>query len=613
MDCTSPFSDRLNSNYCPSENEIAEIESLIAAKRTIVEDIDRQIEALVGRRARYSKFIKEHSALLSPLRRAPTDVLSSIFSACLPPPSSTKRYKIHPAIAISHVCQQWRHLAIAQPLLWCNFEVFHPILPRPRSAASSNSLTPAALAFYRSDLAIYSRQLERVKDMLLAWLSRSASCPLTFILKSQDIPSLTYHSLGPSPPSINEAIVDTLCGVSNRWKSASFDLWITTPTSPLLRFSQLSPKDVPQLERVRHKVDFSPDMNWDDSRILEQRMVGIGLLGGPSIRKLAIDRLSLSPDSMSVDWASVTDLELDDSRLMLARTGQAVQFITSVLRLCHRLTRFAVNITGRSRSRIILPLETRISLPYLTSVSIRGKSVPSGFASSLQLPSLHTLSLLCEVDERTEPGLVEWITTFGDALTDVTLMYTGLTESALNSCLEHLPNVITLRLLEHHRTGFWRSDPAALDTDLEFDPSSYISILQRLTPRVNDDECELQCYCPKLQKFGFRMQDLVFTEEELVEFVTARRNLPLPPSSRLKSVIVKFSFRQQLDLREELERRAVDMEDFDLITKYNKMDQFYMSSAGSSTFPHEEELDDLPVEDQIIVTDIWLLDTSLLP
>jgi hypothetical protein len=220
---------------------------------------------------------------------------------------------------------------------------------------------------------------------------------------------------------------------------------------------------------------------------------------------------------------------------------------------------------------------------------------------------LHTLSLLCEADEHTEAGLVEWMTTFGEALTDVTLLFTGLTENALNHCLEHLPNATTLRLLESHRPRYWpaSNDTVALNADSEIDPSSHISILQRLTPRVNDYEHELQCYCPKLQKFAFRMQDVVFNEEDLVEFVAARRKLPLPSRSRLKTVIVKFSFRQQMDLREELRRRDVDMEDFRFITKYNTMDQAYIGSSNSfiSRF---EELGDLPVEDQIVVTDVWL-------
>ncbi|KAJ2930332.1 hypothetical protein H1R20_g6770, partial [Candolleomyces eurysporus] len=518
-------------------------------------------------------------------------------------------------MVLSHVCQQWRHLAVAQPLLWCNIDISLPFVPLPRYIGSSNALNPAALALHRADLATYRRQLGCTKDMLSTWISRSGGCPLTFTFKSWEDSSTDYHDADSTSRSINDAIVDILCGASTRWKSADFDLGIFTPTSPFLRFSQLSPQDVPLLEKIRHKIEFLSNMNWDEPQIREQYMANIGLFGGPSIRTVFIDRPSPSPSSMSINWATVTNLDLDDPHYSFEATGRGVHFITSVFKACPHLARISMNISSPGQwqnqndteSYISLPLKTRISLPNLTFVSIRGSPPPSGFASSLQLPSLRTLSLYCTTytlqDGQGGSGIVEWIRNFGDTIADATFLYSNLTTAALICCFEGLPNVTSLRLFDYgslrvRETG--HPNIGSQNPENDHDIRSYQSIVNILTPKVHVDEDGHQCYCPKLQRFGLRMHDVDFTEEDLVAFVAARRDSSKPTPSALKSVIVKFNFCQRMNVREELERRNVDTTDLRLITKYAVANGRFMEPDSLEAF------EDLPREDRSLLSGFWV-------
>ncbi|KAF7348310.1 F-box domain-containing protein [Mycena sanguinolenta] len=87
----SPFTNRLNTNYVPSEPEVLEIRSLLVGPKEEIARIDAQIEemelALVqlkDKRAWLQEPIDAYKALISPMRLVPQDILLEIFFACLP-------------------------------------------------------------------------------------------------------------------------------------------------------------------------------------------------------------------------------------------------------------------------------------------------------------------------------------------------------------------------------------------------------------------------------------------------------------------------------------------------------------------------------------------------
>ena len=106
-----------------------------------------------------------------------------------------------------------------------------------------------------------------------------------------------------------------------------------------------------------------------------------------------------------------------------------------------------------------------------------------------------------------ESEVVEWVKNFRDSLMEFNLEYTSLTESARRWCLQHLPNVVTLRLVD---SGRYKAPSPPSDTSID----SRRCPLEELTPRF-DFELAAQggsVCCPKLQYVSFRMAGV--TERE---------------------------------------------------------------------------------------------------
>ncbi|KAJ6585373.1 hypothetical protein B0H19DRAFT_926533, partial [Mycena capillaripes] len=120
----SPFSDRLNTNYVPSEAEVVELRALLVDPVDELARLDAQIQqmefALSQLRERHASLrapIDSHRALISPIRRISRDVLLEIFFSCLPEHNAL----IDPAevpMLLGHICRHWRSVAYSTPSLW---------------------------------------------------------------------------------------------------------------------------------------------------------------------------------------------------------------------------------------------------------------------------------------------------------------------------------------------------------------------------------------------------------------------------------------------------------------------------------------------------------------
>ncbi|KAF7364856.1 hypothetical protein MVEN_00355900 [Mycena venus] len=82
----SPFRDRLNTNYVPSDSEILEIHALLVDPAEELARLDAQIEEiqlalslLKEKCASLQAPIDAHRALISPMRHVPLDILQEIF------------------------------------------------------------------------------------------------------------------------------------------------------------------------------------------------------------------------------------------------------------------------------------------------------------------------------------------------------------------------------------------------------------------------------------------------------------------------------------------------------------------------------------------------------
>jgi hypothetical protein len=123
----SPYSSILDTNYVPSQAERREICRYILneeRKLTIIHakpsQIIEHLDVLLRERKECCRNLERHKMLLSPARRMPAEILSSIFLECLPvgkldsfQPSAHKA-----PLLVSSICSRWRNVAISTPQLW---------------------------------------------------------------------------------------------------------------------------------------------------------------------------------------------------------------------------------------------------------------------------------------------------------------------------------------------------------------------------------------------------------------------------------------------------------------------------------------------------------------
>ncbi|KAJ7689617.1 hypothetical protein B0H17DRAFT_937187, partial [Mycena rosella] len=87
----SPQPDRFDSPYCPNNEEAAEIKLLLIEPSLRLErinselaDIQIVIDKLTEERTRLGAYVDAHTALISPFRRLPLNVIQEIFIASIP-------------------------------------------------------------------------------------------------------------------------------------------------------------------------------------------------------------------------------------------------------------------------------------------------------------------------------------------------------------------------------------------------------------------------------------------------------------------------------------------------------------------------------------------------
>ncbi|RXW17634.1 hypothetical protein EST38_g8222 [Candolleomyces aberdarensis] len=665
MDAPSPFSPHFGTNYVPVDDEVSAICQIINSHRISIDDIEKRMQELQERRQLHTKAIEQHSTLLSPIKRVQTDILVSIFLACLPQrpsPHSTITSRLHPALVISHVCRCWRSIALSLPVLWSTIHIVSLPVPRLHSKLRGPNRSSAKVGakdpeVWKGEVAEYEKKLQMVKEATLMWLERSANCLLDITFTSDDLSSkrptipekpeklrreAMYLCVGgllsaqpqspthpPAPPSpspvsesFNSIMTDLLLDVSARWKRASLNLTIAQSNSPLLRMLRVTPDDVPQLEEVQLLLPNISSPTLKKAGLILQKgspASNVGLLEAPRLHSLSLSPTWAPADQLPINWLALTELYLGPYYLsahlaaghVLLNSRQALTVLTA----CRNLIRCFLTLESNPNTpKIELPLRRRVVLPYLISMSIQGSYLPNGLASSLALPSLRKLLILStglSPQNETKSAVVDWVANFGDMLTEMTFEHSSLTQSALLYVLARLPNVETLRMVDTGTVD--EIGPDQMDSESEWNPMS--QTMQRGDPPrsavINDSVLwkfipgtpAMDCYCPRLRSFSCRMTEVEFTENALVDFIVARRRPPTnTTAARLERVVVKFSKARKMDIKKELESRSSNSMDLDL-------GHFVLVTKYGGVVAHgiDEggDNDDLHPEDRLVLGTSW--------
>ncbi|KAK6996924.1 hypothetical protein R3P38DRAFT_2447328, partial [Favolaschia claudopus] len=116
---SSPFASRLGTNYCPTRDEIRDIQRLIAEPTRQIDSLNEAIahlqkalEKLEQNRTDLETYVEKHKALISPIRRIPLEILSEIFILVCCPLGHRSTSESDPSLLLGSVCSSWRSLSL---------------------------------------------------------------------------------------------------------------------------------------------------------------------------------------------------------------------------------------------------------------------------------------------------------------------------------------------------------------------------------------------------------------------------------------------------------------------------------------------------------------------
>ncbi|KAJ7506749.1 hypothetical protein B0H11DRAFT_1850270 [Mycena galericulata] len=487
---TSRFADRLNTNYTPSESEVAEIRALLVEPLNALIQLSAEIserEVAIGDlKARFESLMNQvdlHKALMSPVRRIPQEILQEIFIACLPTHNALVDSREAPQI-LGRICSYWRTVAYSTPELW-----------------SSIHIAPMTERFSG-----YVTQRSRLKfvELVATWLDRSAPLPLSISYSLQ----ATWTSLGSEPEGIG--LVNQLYRVCRRIRHLEVSgQMLTSEIQPLLT---LDAESLPLLEsvKIRSPQGLHPSTlaSWSDIKIIHI----------PHLLRLSL-YFEINPVENALPWAHLTELNIVGAYSGLTRNG-ALQ----VLRRCPNLERCRLNIiTGPS-----LVIEPAITLSRLTAFILGGIDDFDEFIACLSLPTLRYL-YVGKLDRHTRPCLRMPVPTShpGSLTVDIAFSFQSTLPPILLRFLPLVPAVSQLRV--------WDPKPAK---EGQFRMADLLddAFLARFTSSSDGAHGIL---CPALTSLEISKEFAGFSDLRVLDFIRKKAAAGLP----MRRVDIRFGFR----------------------------------------------------------------------
>ncbi|KAJ7618161.1 hypothetical protein DFH06DRAFT_1144984 [Mycena polygramma] len=115
----------LTSNEVPLHTEIAHIlavvsdgEKKLQAVNSQIADLEATLAQLLRKREQIVEYVRQHRAILSPVRLAPPELVGHIFALTL---AGDKR----PPWYLGQICRSWRLAALPYPILWTSIAIRH--------------------------------------------------------------------------------------------------------------------------------------------------------------------------------------------------------------------------------------------------------------------------------------------------------------------------------------------------------------------------------------------------------------------------------------------------------------------------------------------------------
>ncbi|KAJ7633449.1 hypothetical protein DFH06DRAFT_692477 [Mycena polygramma] len=502
----SPFTHQLGTNYCPSDEEVLEIQRILVEPTLRMKRLDDEIAKLVAERDRLGAFVKAHNALISPIRRLPLDIVQEIFLACLPTHRNCVMSASEAPVLLGRICSSWRAISLSTPTLWASLHVIRPLHPPSHS--------PGFDSFERK----CAQRLETIK----AWLHRSGGCALSISLED---PS-GYYGGRPAPDAATHPSIlylQALILFASRWRKIEF-----TSRAPMLMetLSSLTASDVPILRDVVIR-EYHGSVN---PALPSKTWASIGILGAPALSMLSLSVGNLRPAELPARWGQITSLTLEDMRWASAMTGDETLQVLSqcpALRFC-RLTVANVDDNFAGGCIVECPLLHNMHL------SCNSDTIERLFPC-LSLPGLRQFGL-CRSSAPESDNVLSFPSFFAVATQLETLTISSgtpsntLSKAYLETLLRGLPTIQRLEI--QFETDAWIPQGVELveDDTLEF-----------LIPSHDDPS---PC-CPALRELVLH-QCILVSDAALLHLINAR--MAVDSCSPLKRVKASFARERRVDI-----------------------------------------------------------------
>ncbi|KAJ7730705.1 hypothetical protein DFH07DRAFT_1065961 [Mycena maculata] len=344
----SPFREILYTNSTPSDSECQSIRDLLVGPRQQIAVLTDEIVAtqalldeLTSKRAVLDEFVAAHLALVSSVRRVPTDIMQEIFVASLPSGQNSTITEQDAPLLLCHICRAWRSLALSTPRLWASLHISVP----------------------------YGDRISSMNNVVNEWLSRSGILPLSISVAF--IPRVPDSA----PTSM---LLNTLVNFSSRWEHIRFRFPVYEYLNPL---ASLSPSDVPILRTVAmdifHRFD---DQEWNN----------LGFIGTPSLHSAMIPSKthgdSLNLLLIPVQWERLRRLSIQGTYYTYSDVALAI------LQKCTLLETLSLSIMHASGN---LSPATPCRMDHLRNLYVSyHNSQPDDFFAHLIAPRLVCLEYM---------------------------------------------------------------------------------------------------------------------------------------------------------------------------------------------------------------------------
>ncbi|KAH6895026.1 hypothetical protein BKA70DRAFT_1570581 [Coprinopsis sp. MPI-PUGE-AT-0042] len=518
----TPFQSKLGTNYVPSDIEITTINNVLLKVDGMVAQLEMQIEALKAKHAAVSSFAASHRALLSPIRRVPADILTTIFLLCKESYEKCAMTPDEPPLLFTRVCHQWRELVINTPTLWADFHINIPSCPTSFTANASlsrdaNEQEEELLDVENSDEADavmeladgrWQSRMQGRAELLKLWLERGSECPLSV--------SIAFDPNGLSALGVQVLadLLSLICKHASRWVHMDLSSYHLIP-------SELLPVAASQATQLR-----SLSLGWNIHAIPPDSFIN-----GPSLRRLSLphpEGKSYFDDLVTVHWGNLTELSIFGHPSL---QGTEPTILLAILKKCPALVQCELNLAKGTWE-----------FAHLTVYSSEEDSTTSAFFDALDVPSLHSLTLIKPSPSFEnipgEPPLFRWLKRWGNNLRNLEIgCCRRLSAAQLIQALELTPNVEDLTV---NLAAINTDDPPPEPLDTEEEPGPGLLFKNSFLKDIEVGAGERpQPLCPKLRSLRLFTYSSDIAAKAVVRVVRSRQQ-DTAGATQLQHVIIRF-------------------------------------------------------------------------